>query len=81
VKLHTSEDLYLSGGLTAFSIAEVELQKIVDHVRKKYNIVVRTVGSKEKGTFGIRVYTPIYVSFNHVDIFVKGVRRYAASQI
>ncbi len=74
VKLHTSEDPYLSGGLTAFSIAGVELQKIVDYVREKYNIVVRTVGSKEKGTYGIRVSTPIYVSFNHVDMFVKGVR-------
>ncbi len=74
VKLHTSEDPYISGGLTAFSIEGVEPQKIVDYVRDKYNIVIRTVGSKEKGTYGIRVSTPIYVTYGHIDLLLEGIR-------
>ncbi len=74
VKLHTSEDPYISGGLTAFSIEEVEPHDIVDYVRDKYNIVVRTIGSREKGTYGIRVSTPIYVTYKHVDMLLEGIR-------
>lgn len=77
VKLHTSEDPYISGGLTAFSIEGVEPQKIVDYVRDRYNIVIRTVGSREKGTYGIRVSTPIYVSYKHVDMLLEGIRHLA----
>jgi len=75
VRLHTSEDPYISGGLTAFSIEGVEPQKVVDYVREKYNIVIRTVGSREKGTYGIRVSTPIYVSYTHVDMLLEGIHR------
>jgi selenocysteine lyase/cysteine desulfurase len=75
VKLHTSEDPYLSAGLTAFSIEGVEPGKIVDYLREKYNIVIRTIGSKEKGTHGVRVSTNIYVSFRHVDMVLEGVKR------
>ncbi len=78
VKLHTSEDPYLSGGLTAFSISGVEPEKIVDYVREKYNIVVRTVGSNEKGTYGVRVSTPIYVTYEDIDHFLEGVRTIAS---
>lgn len=74
VKLHTSMDPYISGGLTAFSMEGVDPAKIVDFVREKFNIVVRTVGSKEKGTYGVRVSTPIYVGFRHVDMFLEGVK-------
>jgi len=74
VRLHTSEDPYISGGLTAFSIEGVEPQKIVDYVRDKYNMVIRTVGSREKGTYGIRVSTPIYVTYSHVDMLLEGIR-------
>jgi len=74
VKLHTSEDPYTSGGLTAFSIQGVEPKKIVDYVREKYNIVVRTVGSREKGTYGIRVSTPVYVTYRHIDMFLEGIQ-------
>ena len=74
VRLHTSEDPYISGGLTAFSIEGVDPRHIVDYVRDKYNIVIRTVGSREKGTYGIRVSTPIYVSYAHVDMLLEGIR-------
>lgn len=76
-KLHTSKDPYLSGGLTAFSIEGVDPQKIVDYVLEKYNIVIRTVGSKEKGTYGVRVSTHIYITFKHIDKFLEGVRTLA----
>ena len=65
---------YISGGLNAFSIDGVESQKVVDYVRDKYNIVIRTVGSRVKGTW-IRVSTPIYVSYSHVDMLLEGVQR------
>jgi selenocysteine lyase/cysteine desulfurase len=73
LRLHTSEDPYISGGLTAFSIEGLEPRKIVDFVRDKYNIVIRTVGSEEKGTYGIRVSTPIYVTYKHVDMLLEGI--------
>jgi isopenicillin-N epimerase len=76
VHLHTSEDPYISGGLTAFSVEGVESQKIVDYVRDKYNIVIRTVGSRVKGTW-IRVSTPIYVTYKHVDLLLEGIHRLA----
>ena len=74
VKLHTSQDPYLSGGLTAFSVEGVEPGKIVNFMREKYNIVVRTIGNKEKGTYGVRVSTHIYVFLKHVDMFLEGMR-------
>jgi selenocysteine lyase/cysteine desulfurase len=73
VRLHTSEDPYISGGLTAFSIEGVDHLKVVDYVREKYNIVIRTAGSKEKGTYGLRVSTPIYVNYKHVDMLLEGI--------
>ena len=72
--MHTSQDPYLSGGLTAFSIEGVEARKIVNYMREKYNIVVRTIGNKKAGTYGVRVSTHIYVSFKHVDMFLEGIR-------
>ena len=70
--LHTSEDPYISGGLTAFSIDGLESRKIVDYVRDRYNIVIRTVGSRVKGTW-VRVSTPIYVTYKHVDMLLEGI--------
>ena len=75
-RLHTSEDPYISGGLTAFSIEGLESQKIVDYVRDKYNIVIRTVGSRVEGTW-IRVSTPIYVTYKHVDMLLEGIQHLA----
>ncbi len=46
VNLHTSRDPYLSAGLTSFSIEGVEPQWIVDYLREKYNIIIRTIGSE-----------------------------------
>ncbi len=74
VKLHTSEDPYLSGGLTALSVQGVEPSKIVNYVREKYNIVIRTIGNREKGTYGIRVSTHIYISFKHIDMLLEGIK-------
>lgn len=74
VRLHTSKDPYISGGLTAFSVEGVDPVKIVNYVREKYNIVVRTVGNKEKGTYGVRISTNIYISFKDIDIVLEGIR-------
>jgi selenocysteine lyase/cysteine desulfurase len=74
VKLHTSEDPYISGGLTVFSCKDVDSARIVDYVRHKYNIVVRTIGSKKKGTYGVRVSTPIYVTYRHIDMLLEGIK-------
>ena len=74
VKLHTSEDPYLSGGLTAFSVEDIDPEKIVNYVREKYNIVVRTIGNKIQGTYGVRVSTHVYVSLKHIDMLLEGIR-------
>jgi selenocysteine lyase/cysteine desulfurase len=74
VRLHTSQDLYISGGLTAFSIEGVEPKKVVDYVREKYNIVIRTVGNKDKGTYGLRVSTHIFIAQKHVDMLLEGIQ-------
>jgi selenocysteine lyase/cysteine desulfurase len=78
VKVHTPDDPYLSGGLTAFSLEGVDAARIVDHVREKYNIVVRTIGNKEAGTYGVRVSTHYYITTRDIDNLVDGVRTLAA---
>ncbi len=77
VKLHTSQDPYLSGGLTAFSAEGIDPEKVVNFIREKYNIVVRTIGNKKMGTYGVRVSTHIYVSLKHIDMFLEGLRHLA----
>jgi selenocysteine lyase/cysteine desulfurase len=74
VRLHLPTDPYLSGGLTAFSLEGVDPGKIVSYLREKYNLVIRTVGRKRDNTAGVRVSTPIYVTFKHVDMILQGVR-------
>jgi selenocysteine lyase/cysteine desulfurase len=74
VRLHTSEDPYISGGLNAFSIEGIEPEKVVDFVREKYNIVIRTVGNKEKGTYGLRVSTHFYITQKHIDMLLEGIQ-------
>jgi selenocysteine lyase/cysteine desulfurase len=74
VKLHTPEDPYLSGGLTAFSLDGVDPAKVVDYVREKYNLVVRTIGSRDTGTYAVRVSTPIYITYKDIDLLLEGVR-------
>jgi len=76
-KLHTSQDPYISGGLTAFSIKGVEPKDIVEFVRQKYNIVIRTVGNSEKGTYGCRVSTHIYITHKEVDMLLDGIKKIA----
>jgi selenocysteine lyase/cysteine desulfurase len=76
LKLHTSKDNYLSAGLTAFSIKNARPAGLVDFLREKCNIVVRTIGSEEKGTLGVRVSTHIFVSLKDVDLLVEGVKDY-----
>lgn len=74
VVLHTSRDPYLSGGLTAFHVEGVDPENIVNYVREKYNIVIRTVGNKREGTYGVRVSTHIYISFKHIDMLLEGIK-------
>ena len=78
VKIHTPDDPYLSGGLTAFSLEGVDPGRIVDYVREKYNIVVRTIGNKDAGTLAVRVSTPIYITRHDIENLVEGVRTLAA---
>ena len=74
VKVHTPLDPYLSAGLTAFSMGGAHEARLVDYLREKYNLVVRTTGNPKAGTFGIRVSTPIYISTREVDMVVEGAR-------
>jgi len=74
VGLQTPTDPYLSAGLTKFSADGVDSAKLVEYLRDKYNLVVRTAGSAAAGTYGVRVSTPIYVSTKEVDMVVEGVR-------
>jgi len=78
VKINTPEDPYLSAGLTAFSLEGVEPARIVDYLRERYNLVVRTIGNKETGTYAVRVSTPIYVSRDDIDRLVEGVKELAS---
>lgn len=78
IKVHTPDDPYLSGGLTAFSLEGVDAAKIVDYVREKYNIVVRTIGNREAGTYGVRVSTHYYITTKDIDNLLEGVRTLAA---
>jgi selenocysteine lyase/cysteine desulfurase len=77
VKLHTSKDPYLSAGLTAFSVEGVEPGYIVDYLREKYNLVIRTIGTKGKETYGVRVSTHIYTSMKDVDLVLEGISHLA----
>jgi len=78
VKIHTPDDPYLSGGLTAFSLEGVDPEKIVNYVREEYNLVVRTIGNKDAGTLAVRVSTPMYVTRKDIENLVKGVQTIAA---
>jgi len=80
-RLHTSEDSYTSGGLTAFSIKGVEPLDIVEYVRQKYNIVIRTVGSAEKGTYGCRVSTHIFINHSDIDKLLNGIKNIAGHRV
>jgi len=77
VMLHTPEDLYLSAGLTAFSIKGIEPKKIVNYIREKYNIVIRTIGREKDNTKGVRISTNIFVSFKHIEQLLVGIRTLA----
>ena len=56
---------------------EVEARLLlVDYLREKYNIVVRTIGSEQKGTAGVRVSTHIFVALKDVDLLAEGIKSY-----
>lgn len=74
VRLHTSMDDYLACGLTAFSMEGVEPEALVNYLRERYNLVIRTIGSEERGTRGVRVSTHIFVSGDDVEKVLEGVR-------
>ena len=73
VRLHTPDDPYLSGGLTAFSIEGINPTVIVNYLREKYNIVIRTIGRDRDNTRGVRVSTNIYITNKDVDNLLEGV--------
>jgi len=74
VLLHTSMDEYLSAGLTAFSVEGVEPERIVNYLREKYNIVIRTIGRDRDQTRGVRVSTHYYINADQVDMVLEGVQ-------
>jgi len=78
VKINTPENPYLSAGLTAFNVEGVDPARIVDYLRERYNLVVRTIGNKETGTYAVRVSTPIYVARDDIDHLVEGVKELAS---
>ena len=63
----------MSAGLTAFSIDGIEHKYIVDYIREKYNIVIRTIGRDRDNTSGIRISTPIYSNMDHIDKILEGI--------
>jgi selenocysteine lyase/cysteine desulfurase len=73
VRLHTNGDTRLSAGLTAFSIAGVPGESIVNHVREKYNIVIRTIGDQASNSLGVRASTHIWISLEDVNLLLRGV--------
>jgi selenocysteine lyase/cysteine desulfurase len=77
VRLHTSQDPYLSGGLTAFSVEGADPESMVNYLRERYNIVIRTIGSEAAGTRGVRVSTHIFLSCHHIDKLLEGVSHLA----
>jgi selenocysteine lyase/cysteine desulfurase len=52
VRLHTSMDDYLACGITAFSGENIQPEELVNYLRERYNLVIRTIGSEERGTRG-----------------------------
>lgn len=76
IKVHTPVDPYLSAGLTSFSLKGINPARLVDFLREKHNLVVRTTGNAQAGTYGVRVSTPIYVSTREVDLIVEAARRF-----
>jgi isopenicillin-N epimerase len=73
VRLHTNTDAALASGLTAFSVSGVDPGAIVDYLREKYNIVVRTIGDAATNSVGIRVSTHVWVSLKDVDLLLQGI--------
>lgn len=74
VRIHTNMDPCLSAGLTAFSVEGLEPETVVDYLRERYNLVVRTIGNEQRGTRGVRVSTHVFVFNEHVDMLLEGLR-------
>ena len=45
-------DDYLACGITAFSGENIQPEELVNYLRERYNLVIRTIGSEERGTRG-----------------------------
>ncbi|MCD6450758.1 MAG: aminotransferase class V-fold PLP-dependent enzyme [Acidobacteria bacterium] len=73
VKLYTSLDPELSAGLTTFSVEGVENQKIVDYLKEKYYLVIRTIGGNLKLN-AVRASTHYYHTYEEVDLLLRGIR-------
>lgn len=74
VRLHVPMDPSISAGLTAFSVAGIKPEKIVNYLREKHNIVIRTIGRERDNTAGVRVSTHIFTSFDHADQVVESIK-------
>jgi len=74
VRLHTSMDEDLACGLTAFSAKNIHPEELVNYLRERYNLVIRTIGSEERGTRGVRVSTHVFVAGDDVEKVLEGVR-------
>jgi selenocysteine lyase/cysteine desulfurase len=80
VRLHIPMDPSLSAGLTAFSVEGLEPVQMVNFLREKYNIVIRTIGREKDRTTGVRVSTHIFTSFKHVDMVLEGIQHLVKHQ-
>jgi selenocysteine lyase/cysteine desulfurase len=77
VKLYTSLDPELSAGLTTFSLNGMDNRKIVDYLKEKYYLVIRTIG-ENLNLNTVRVSTHFYHTYEEIDLLLKGVRELAS---
>jgi selenocysteine lyase/cysteine desulfurase len=71
VRLHTSFDPAMSGGIANVGIEGIEPDKIVDHLWRTRRVVTTPIGHPD--CTGIRVTPNIYSTLREVDLFVEGM--------
>lgn len=77
VKVHTPMDPYLSAGLSVLSLDGVKNDHIVNYLMEKYHLIIRTIG-REQNT--VRISTPIWTSFKHVDMILETLKELGAKK-
>ena len=73
VRLLTPLDPSLSAGLTVLSVDGVKNTDLVDYLLEKYNLVIAPVFPEKNA---VRISTHIWVTFEHIDILLKGIREF-----